>query len=242
MREIMRLADLTNSFINELKPWELAKQQGDGPGRAHDLHVVCSIGLNAFRALMVYLKPVLPRVAEKAEAFLNVPALRWEDLEQPLLAHRIHAFTPLMTRIEQEKVEAMVETSRISLGAPAEAPKPAGPLAEDPLRPEIAYEDFARLDLRIARVVKAAQVEGADKLLQLTLDLGGETRTVFAGIKSAYRPADLEGSLVVMVANLAPRKIRFGVSEGMILAAGPGGQALWVIRPDAGAQPGMRVT
>jgi methionyl-tRNA synthetase len=239
IREVMALADQANQYIDEKKPWVLAKETG----RELELQEVCSVGLNLFRVLMIYLKPVLPGMAEKAEAFLNVPRLSWQDLEQPLLGHRVNPFQPLMTRVDPKKVEAMVEASKESLQGKKESvmAEIVGPLTEDPLRPEIAYEDFAKVDLRIARVIKAAHVEGADKLLQLTLDLGGETRNVYAAIKSAYAPADLEGQLVVMVANLAPRKMRFGVSEGMVLAAGPGGKDLWVIQPDQGASPGMRV-
>ena len=146
-----------------------------------------------------------------------------------------------MTRVEQEKVDAMLEDSKQHLEAVAAAAAPTGPLAEDPIKDEISFDDFAKIDLRIAKIVKAEHVEKADKLLQLTLDIGGETRNVFAGIKSAYQPEDLEGKLTVMVANLAPRKMRFGLSEGMVLAAGPGGEDLWILNPDEGAQPGMRV-
>jgi methionyl-tRNA synthetase len=158
-----------------------------------------------------------------------------------LLGHRIERFKPLLSRIEENAIQAMIDDSKQDLGPEAQAPQTGGPLAKDPISAEIAYDDFARIDLRVARIVRAEAVEGADKLLRLTLDLGGETRNVFAGIKSAYAPEDLEGRLTVMVANLAPRKMRFGVSEGMVLAAGPGGSELFVLSPDDGARPGMRI-
>jgi methionyl-tRNA synthetase len=174
------------------------------------------------------------------ETFLAIPAMRWDAIGTPLTGHTINAFTPLMTRVEQGKIDAMLEDSKENLANTAEK-KTGGPLADDPIDATINFDDFAKLDLRIARIEKAALVEGADKLLQLTLDLGGETRNVFAGIRSAYTPESLQGQLTVMVANLAPRKMRFGVSEGMVLAAGPGGKELFILHPDAGAQPGMRV-
>ena len=146
-----------------------------------------------------------------------------------------------MTRVEAAMVEAMLEDNKKAIPAPTEAAKPTGALVDDPISATIEYDDFAKIDLRVARIVKAEHVKGADKLVQLTLDLDGETRNVFAGIKSAYDPADLEGRLTVMVANLAPRKMRFGISEGMVLAAGPGGKDLFILTPDSGAQPGMRV-
>jgi methionyl-tRNA synthetase len=182
-------------------------------------------------------------MAEGAEAFLRIKPLTWNNYSVPLLGHTIDKFKPLMTRVEKEKIDAMLEDSKQDLAAAQEPAKaePSGHLAKDPISETIAFEDFAKLDLRIARIVKAEHVEGADKLLQLTLDIGGETRNVFAGIKSAYTPEDLQGKLTVMVANLAPRKMRFGVSEGMVLAAGPGGKDLFVLHPDEGAEPGMRV-
>ncbi|MEJ2509409.1 MAG: methionine--tRNA ligase [Gammaproteobacteria bacterium] len=240
VRDIMALADRANQYIDERKPWQAIKE----PGREAEVQAVCSVGLNLFRVLMAYLKPVLPATAERAEAFLNAGPLTWDNFTTPLTGHTINAFKPLMTRIEPDSLDALLEASKENLNAMANdsaANPPAGPLAEDPIAAEIAYEDFAKVDLRIARIAKAEPVEGADKLLRLTLDLGGETRNVFAGIKSAYDPADLEGRLTVMVANLAPRKMRFGVSEGMVLAAGPGGKDLWILQPDAGAEPGQRV-
>ncbi|MEW8089046.1 MAG: methionine--tRNA ligase subunit beta, partial [Candidatus Thiodiazotropha endolucinida] len=176
---------------------------------------------------------------------LQIEPLTWEQLRTPLTGHQIGKFKPLMTRVDPKQIEAMLEHSKEDLAGqtPAQTAKPAADslLVTDPIADTIQFDDFAKLDLRIACIAKAEHVEGADKLLQLTLDLGGETRNVFAGIKSAYAPKDLEGKLTVMVANLAPRKMRFGVSEGMVLAAGPGGKELYILNPDEGAQPGMRV-
>lgn len=239
MREIMALADIANQYIDEKKPWVIAKEEG----KDEELHHICSTGINLFRALMIYLKPVLPVLAGKAESFLNAGELKWSDLSTPLLAHEVNKFKPLMTRVEQKDIDAMTEATKqdAALAAAAAAPVVTGPLADTPIGDEISFEDFAKIDLRIARITKAEHVKGADKLLQLTLDLGGETRNVFAGIKSAYQPEDLEGKLTVMVANLAPRKMRFGMSEGMVLAAGPGGSDLFILNPDDGAEPGMKV-
>ncbi len=237
MREIMTLADRANQYIDEKKPWALAKQ----PGAEAEVQAVCSMGLNLFRLLMLYLKPVLPGLAEQVEQFLQIPPLRWEDAPNPLLAHAIAEFKPLMQRVEMAQITAMIEDSRESYPAADEAPvKPDSPLATDPISPIITIDDFAKIDLRVARIAKAETVAGADKLMRLELDLGGETRQVFAGIKSAYAPEDLQGRLTVMVANLAPRKMRFGTSEGMVLAAG-GHSGIYLLNPDSGAEPGMRV-
>jgi methionyl-tRNA synthetase len=232
MREVMALADQANQYIDDKKPWVLAKE----PGQGQTVQAVCTLGLNLFRLLMIYLKPVLPVMAGKAEQFLNIPPLGWSDLTEPLLGQRINRFEPLMTRVEKEKVDAMVEASK-----PKPAPGQPAPAAYEPIHETIPYEAFAKVDLRIARITSAEPVGGADKLLRLGLDLGGETRTVFAGIKSAYPPDALVGRLTVVVANLAPRQMRFGVSEGMVLAAGPGGREIFLLVPDEGAQPGMRV-
>ncbi len=238
VRKIMALADRANQYIDANKPWVLAKQEG----QEQVVQQVCSVGLNLFRVLATYLSPVLPAMARQVEAFLNVPALTWDAVTTPLTGHTINTFKPLLTRVEQDKVDAMLEDSKHSLGNSDTGAQPAsGPLQDAPIAETISFEDFARVDLRIARIARAEHVDGADKLLRLTLDLGGETRNVFAGIKSAYAPESLEGRLTVMVANLAPRKMRFGVSEGMVLAAGPGGEDLWILNPDDGAQPGMRV-
>lgn len=235
IREIMALADKANRYVDEKAPWVLAKQEGADA----ELQAVCSVGINLFRVLMAYLKPVMPLLAERAEAFLG-ETLSWDGVVQPLTNHQLAPFKALFSRIEPAKIEAMIEASKEDL-AKEQAPKVTGPLADDPISPTISYEDFAKLDLRVALIKKAEAVPEADKLLKLQLDLGGETRQVFAGIKSAYNPEDLEGKLTVMVANLAPRKMRFGMSEGMVLAAGPGGKDLWILEPQEGAQPGMRV-
>jgi methionyl-tRNA synthetase len=205
------------------------------------VQAICSTGLNLFRVLATYLSPVLPALARQVEAFLNIPPMTWDAVGTPLTGHAINPFTPLLTRVEQDKVDAMLADSRHSLGAGAAPAPPPVPLQNDPIAETISFDEFAKIDLRIARIDKAEPVDGADKLLRLELSLGGETRHVFAGIKSAYAPEALVGRLTVMVANLAPRKMRFGVSEGMVLAAGPGGDELWILHPDSGAQPGMRV-
>ena len=238
-REVMALADRANQWIDEQQPWVIAKEDG----RDRELQDVCSVGLNLFRVLIGYLKPILPTTTEAAEAFLQVDPLLWDDLSSPLLNHQVAAFKPLMTRVDRAEIDAMVEASKDDLKTAddAPAPPPDTPLSQDPIGGTIAFEDFAKVDLRVARIAKATQVEGADKLLQLTLDLGGETRNVLAGIKAAYPPEALEGRLTVMVANLAPRQMRFGVSEGMVLAAGPGGKQIFILEPDQGAQPGMKV-
>lgn len=235
IREIMALADKANRYVDEKAPWVLAKQEGADA----ELQAVCSMGINLFRVLMAYLKPVMPLLAERAEVFLG-ETLSWDGVALPLTNHQLTPFKALFSRIEPAKIEAMIEASKEDL-AKEQAPKVTGPLADDPISPTISYEDFAKLDLRVALIKKAEAVPEADKLLKLQLDLGGETRQVFAGIKSAYNPEDLEGKLTVMVANLAPRKMRFGMSEGMVLAAGPGGKDLWILEPQEGAQPGMRV-
>ena len=236
VREIMTLADQANQYIDDKKPWVMAKQAG----RETELHAVCSMGLNLFRQLIGYLRPILPATAALSEAFLRVEPLTWKALAIPLTGHEIAKFKPLLTRVERAQVDAMVEDSKENLEASRTA-VPSGPLVDDPISGNVEFPDFAKVDLRVVRIVAAEQVEGADKLLQLTLDLGGETRNVFAGIKSAYAPESLPGRLTVMVANLAPRKMRFGLSEGMVLAAGPGGKDIFLLSPDSGAEPGMRV-
>ncbi|MGR9099696.1 MAG: methionine--tRNA ligase [Gammaproteobacteria bacterium] len=234
MREVMALADHANQYIDEKKPWLIAKEEG----RDTELQEICSMGVNLFRLLAAYLKPVLPTLAESAEAFLNIETQPWPENARPLLDHKINPFKPLMTRVEPDKIEAVIAASKENLEQTAPTPRAR---RCEPLAETIEFDDFAKLDLRIAKIVKAEHVEGADKLLHLTVDIGDETRSIFAGIKSAYTPEDLEGRLTVVVANLKPRKMRFGLSEGMVLAAGPGGKDLWVLSPDAGAEPGMRV-
>ena len=235
IREIMALADLANEYIAAKEPWKLNKD----PDQQQKVQNICSLGINMFRVILTYLKPVLPSMAEAGETFLN-DSLTWESVNQPLVKHQINPFTPLMQRIEKERVDAMVEASKQDLPKVLE-PIISGPLADEPLADEISFDDFIKVDLRVALIVKAEHVEGADKLLQLTLDIGGETRQVFSGIKSSYDPQSLEGRLTVMVANLAPRKMRFGMSEGMVLAAADK-KGIYLLEPDSGAQPGQRVT
>lgn len=236
IREIMALADLANRYVDEQAPWVVAKQEG----RDVDLQSICSMGINLFRVLMTYLKPVLPSLSERTEAFLNTE-LTWDSIAQPLLSHKVNPFKALFNRIELDKVSAMVEASKEDIAA-EKAKVVAGPLADAPVQETITFDDFAKVDMRIALIQSADFVEGSDKLLRLLLDIGGETRQIFSGIRSAYPdPKRLEGRLTIMVANLAPRKMRFGVSEGMVMAAGPGGKEIFLLSPDSGAQPGMQV-
>ena len=262
LRRVMALADQINQYVDKNQPWVLAKQEGQDAR----LHEVCSLLINAFRLLTIYLKPVLPKLAQRAEEFLNVAPLHWRDAGHLLPpAHLINAYEHLMQRIDPKQIDALVAANRESLEptasavAPAPTVEPQSPqrhaqhqqATEDkaqgqvePKAQHISIDDFARVDLRVARIADARHVEGADKLIQLTLDLGTETRNVFAGIKSAYDPAQLVGRLTVMVANLAPRKMKFGMSEGMVLAASDGdgkSPGLFLLSPDSGAKPGMRV-
>ncbi len=238
MREVMSLADEVNEYIQQKAPWTLAKEEG----KEQEVLDICSLGINCFRVLMTYLKPVLPKTAQGAEAFLNVE-LNWPTNIEFLGEHTINKFKPLMQRIEGDKVNAMIEASKEEAAAHAKTTSPADDswLGKEPVAEEIEFGDFAKVDLRVALIANAEHVEGADKLLRLTLDLGGETRNVFAGIKSAYQPEDLIGKHTIMVANLKPRKMKFGMSEGMVLAAGPGKKDIYILEPHEGAQPGMRV-
>jgi len=257
MREIMSLADKVNEYIAIKEPWQLVK---DG-AKQQEVQDICSLGINMFRLLMIYLKPVLPVLAESTETFLN-NTLLWNGHKSLLTNHKINKFKALLQRVDMDKVNAMIDASKDNLTSkPQVANKKiakqakaekivdnsaalADPLAVDPITDEISFDDFAKIDLRIVKIINAEHVEKANKLLQLTLALnesGTETRQVFAGIKSAYQPEDLIGKYTVMVANLAPRKMRFGLSEGMVLAAGPGDKDLWIISPEDGAVAGMRV-
>jgi len=239
IRRITSLADEANRYIDNEKPWQQIKQQG----MEDHVQAVCTQGINLFRVLITYLAPVIPFTAEKAGEFLGQGVQDWQSLDQPLLSVKINAFTPLLTRIDPLKIEAMVENSKESLQPASEADtKMVSQPEPEELAEEITIEDFMKVDLRVALITAAEAIPEADKLLKLSLDIGGEIRTVFAGIKSAYDPADLVGRHTVMVANLKPRKMRFGTSEGMVLAAGPGGSELFVLQPDEGASPGMRVT
>ncbi len=248
MREIMALADLANEWIDAKAPWALAKQEGS----EREVLEICTAGINLFRILAIYLKPVLPQLAAQVEAFLNIDAQCWSDSQTLLLDHTINNFKPLMTRVDPQQVEAMQTTAaeelaRLAAIGKQETAVEAKPAAQseldkDPLSDTIGFDDFAKVDLRVALIANAEHVDGAKKLLKLTLSLGGdETRTVFSGIKSAYQPEDLIGKLTVLVANLAPRKMKFGLSEGMVLAAGPGGEEIYLLEPHSGAQPGMRI-
>jgi methionyl-tRNA synthetase len=229
MRLIMALADKANRYIDDNKPWVMINDEE----KLDAVQRVCTQGLNMFRSLMVYLEPVIPEVAGRARAFLGEEQWRWADASTPRLDVTINRFTPLLGRVEPEQVQRMLEQSK-------EAQQPVA-TESDAQDDAISIDDFMKVDLRIARIETAEPVEGADKLLALTLDLGGSTRNVFAGIKAAYAVDELVGRHVVVVANLAPRKMRFGVSEGMVLAAGPGGEDIFLLSPDDGAAPGMRV-
>ena len=261
IKEIMLAADVANQYVDRMKPWELAK------GRENDaeLHEVCSVALNMFRILTVYLKPVLPKLAADAEQFLGVNPLTWKDAnsQNRLLAdgHQISDYEHLMTRIDSKQIEKLIKANQESLQpvpqsaqitqdvqimekTPSNLTSSSSPDEENlkgAAAATITIDDFAKIDLRVAKIVNAEQVEGADKLLKLTLDIGTEQRIVFAGIKSAYDPEQLKGRLTIMVANLAPRKMKFGISEGMVLAAGNGNDGPYLLAPDKGALPGMKV-
>ncbi|HEY6560826.1 MAG TPA: methionine--tRNA ligase [Polyangiaceae bacterium] len=242
MRLVMALADRANRYVADAAPWDLKKH-----GNTQRMVEVCSVAVNLFRQLVVYLTPVLPGLAERTEALLHVPIRHWDDAKTPLTGTAVGDFKAMLARVDPKKVEAMVAASR-DMNAEAVAPAPAASANEargaalEPLAPTCTIDDFSKIDLRVARVLTAEAIPEAAKLLKLTVSLGdGEQRTVFAGIKSAYQPAALVGRLVVMVANLAPRKMKFGVSEGMVIAAGPGGSDIFLLSPDDGATPGQRV-
>lgn len=246
MRLVMAAADRANQFIESRRPWELAKDRKTSPAAADQIRDACSVGLNLFRQLAVYLAPVLPRLAQQTGELLGDPIVSWEQAKRPLLGTRIGKFVHMMQRIDPKRVEAMVAAS----AEPAEG-ESAGesvsfdndaPLLAEPLAETISFDEFAKVDLRVVRVLAAEDVAGAQKLLKLTLSLGGgHRRTVFAGIKGVYKPEDLVGRLVICAANLAPRKMKFGLSEGMIVAAGGGGGEIYLLAPDSGAKPGQRV-
>ena len=234
IREIMAQADSVNEYIAEQEPWKRNKDQ-DQKQQVQD---ICSLGINLFRIILIYLKPIVPAMAEAGEFFLN-DKLSWESIEQPLLSHKINQFKPLMQRVDKDKVEAMVSASKEETNPEKKAS--SGPLSVNPIANEISFDDFMKVDLRVARIINAEIVEGADKLLKLTLDLGGEKRQVFSGIKASYDPEKLKGQLTVTVANLAPRKMRFGISEGMVLAAADE-EGIYLLEPGSGAKPGQRIT
>jgi methionyl-tRNA synthetase len=269
MRQIMAASDRANQFIDQHAPWNLAKD----PAKARELQDVCTVGLNLFRQLAVYLSPVLPRLKRQTEELFGRPIGHWDESKQPLAGSPVNPFKHMMTRVRREQVDAMIEESKepetsaqqagVAAGAnalaagangpaaaaPQDSPAAAAPqdseapLAAEPLVAEaISIDDFTKVDLRVARIVQAEDVPQADKLLKLTLSLGGESRrTVFAGIKKVYKPEQLVGRLAIYVANLAPRKMKFGLSEGMVLAAGAGGSEIYLLEPDEGAKPGHRV-
>ena len=242
IRMVMSLADQVNQFVNDAKPWEMAKN----PVQEQNLHWICSQAINAFRLLTLYLKPVMPQLAGNVERFLNIGPLCWSDAGTLLPeGHRINDYKHLMTRVEEKQLDALFEiekeTPKVTT-APSPQPSPSTGEGEVSGTPQISIDDFTKIDLRVAKITMAEHVEGADKLLKLTLDVGElGTRQVFAGIKSAYDPATLVGRLTVVVANLAPRKMKFGMSEGMVLAASGDAPGIFLLSPDAGAQPGMKV-
>ena len=248
IRTCKELCDRANAYLDEKAPWTMAKQ----PDKTEEVRQICSVGLNLFRQIVVYLTPVLPRLAQQAGELLSAPITRWEDAQSPLAGTPVANFQHMLKRVELKQVQSMIEDSKpieestVVEGLALPPSEPAdGPAAleKEPLVADLcSIDDFTKIDLRVARVVSASHVEGADKLIQLTLSLGGELRrNVFAGIKSAYAPEQLVGRLVIVVANLAPRKMRFGVSEGMVCAAGGGGQEIYLLSPDSGAVPGQRV-
>jgi len=245
MREIMALADKANLYVDQHKPWLLAKD----PARANDVHAVCTQAINLFRVLAMLLKPVLPQLVSKAEVFLNSNALTWDDVQRPLLGTKIGTYEILATRIDPAAVKTMLAANQQANEPPkpAATAKPAAAKVEAAAAPgEATIDDFAKLDLRIAKILNAELVEGADKLLKLTVDIGElGTRTIFAGIRAAYEPAQLIGRLTLVFANLKPRKMRFGLSEGMVMAAGSddaaGEKKIFILSPDSGALPGMKV-
>jgi len=251
MRLIMALADRANKFTEDNAPWTLKKD----PTKSAELQQVCTVALNLFRQLAVYLAPVLPRLAQQTGELLSAPITSWSDAQTPLVGTPVGTFAHMMKRVEAKQVEAMIAASAegdgklatsptlasSGPGATTDADSPA-PLAAEPLSPTCSFDDFAKIDMRVARVVAAEDVQDSNKLLRITLSLGGdERRNVFAGIKGVYQPADLVGRLVICCANLAPRKMKFGTSEGMVLAAGPGGKDIFILAPDSGAVPGQRV-
>jgi methionyl-tRNA synthetase len=250
MRTIMALADRANEFVDQKAPWALKKQ----PEKLEELRDVCTIILNLYRQIVIYLGPVLPALVEQSRALLGAPLAHWEEAKTHHLSVKLGQFSHLMQRVDPKKLEAMIEESKPEAPPAAAAPDAAAPaatsapvddgaaLAAEPLAPECSIDDFTKVDLRVARVINAEHIPEAKKLLKLTVSLGGDTtRTIFAGIKAAYEPEKLIGRLVVVVANLAPREMKFGVSQGMVVAAGAGGKEVYVLEPDSGAKPGHRV-
>jgi methionyl-tRNA synthetase len=240
MRGIMELADRANAYVETAAPWSLAKQTD----KAAELQNVCTVALNLFRQIVVYLAPVLPRLAKQTGQLLNSPIQSWEEAQTPLAGASVSPFQHMLQRADMKEVFAMMEETKAEArsGEPVRFDDSDEFLKAEPIAPQCTIDDFVKVDLRVARVIAAEEVPEARKLVKLTLSLGGEERrVVFAGIKAAYEPKQLVGSLVVVVANLAPRAMKFGLSEGMVVASGPGGQDVFLLRPDKGAQPGQRV-
>jgi methionyl-tRNA synthetase len=230
VRSITALADEANRYVEQNQPWATVKTD------LEKTRTTLTAVINAVRILAIYLKPIVPKYAEKVQRFLDVETLCFADLDTVLEDRRINDFERLFERIEEEQVNAMLEESK-----EAQPPQPAVTEPAEPFKPECTIDDFAKIDLRIAKVLKAEPVEGADRLLRLVLDVGGQEKTVFAGIATAYKPEDLTGKIVVFFANLKPRQMRFGLSEGMILAAGPGGKDIFMLSADTGAIPGQTI-
>ncbi len=236
LRQIMSLADRANQYIDEKKPWSAIKD----PTRQQEVHDVCTMGINLFRLLTIYLKSILPQTAKNVEEFLSISPLMWDDKDKPLLNHTIKEFKPLTQRLEKAQVDAIKTAAKEDLEN--STPVVQAGKTIDPIMSTISIDDFAKIDLRIVKIIHAEHIEGAEKLLRLEVDLGNEKRQIFAGIKSAYQPEQLIGKLTVIVANLAPRKMRFGESQGMVIVAkGTGEKDLWLISPADGAEPGMKV-
>lgn len=239
IREIMDLADRANRYIDEQKPWKLIKDEK----QRLKVQEICSAGLNLFRLIMTYLKPVMPMLSRRTEIFLKIAPMNWDNRVQPLLNHHIAPFTPLLTRIDKKEIDAMC-TELLEEVKPVAAKKSTAFIELEPILPDIAIEDFSKIDLRVARIISAESIPEADKLIKLVVDLGGNvTKQIFAGIKSAFNPEELVGQLIVIVANLQPRKMRFGMSEGMVIVAkGKGKEGLWLLNPASGAEPGMKIS
>jgi methionyl-tRNA synthetase len=252
MRTVMKLADRANEYVERVQPWKLAKQ----PERAQELRDVCSVALNLFRQIVLYASPVLPQLAAQTAELFGVPFASWDDAQKPLAGTPIAPFKHLLARVDPKAVQAMLEASKEpeagGAAKPAAPPAKAAPKAApgagpasagqaEPIAPICSFEDFTKVDLRVAQILSAETVEGSRKLLRLRVSLGSEERTIFAGIRSAYEPAALIGRLIVVVANLAPRQMKVGTSEGMALAAGDGAPDVFLLSPDSGAQPGQRI-
>ncbi len=249
-RLIMEIADVVNANIAEYEPWVLSKDALTNDSSRQKLEKICAAAIAAFKAITLFLKPILPKLAIDVESYLRCEPLQWSDLTLPLnqekflpTGHQFGTFKPLITRVDPKQLDALFEvTDAPKPAAPAAKPAPApAPTTEAASSGEISIEDFGKVDIRIARILSAEAVEGSDKLVKVTVDVGDAQRTIFAGIRSAYEPQQLVGRMTIVLANLKPRKMRFGTSEGMVLAAGPGGKEIFLLSPDSGAVPGMKV-